>query len=134
MIIATNQRGVEKELMSEEDLLTVHKQMLAEIEAASGRIDAIYYCTSLDDNHHNRKPQPGMAFLAQQSFPDIDFSRSVMIGNNLSDMHFGRNAGMYTVFVRTTLPDLSLPDPAIDLVCESLPAFAAMVGKEAGNP
>ncbi len=124
IIIVTNQRGVEKELMTEAALLDLHKQMLAEIEAASGRIDAIYYCTSLDDQHPNRKPQPGMAFLARETFPDIDFSKSVMVGNNLSDMQFGRNAGMFTVFVKTTSPDLPLPDAAIDLAFDSLPAFS----------
>lgn len=127
LIIVTNQRGVERELMTEEDLLTLHKEMMAEIEAASGRVDAIYYCTSLDNNHPNRKPQPGMAFLARQSFPDIDFNRSIMVGNNLSDMQFGRNAGMATVFVKTTLPDLPLPDPSIDLACSNLPDFARQV-------
>lgn len=123
MIIVTNQRGVERELMSEEALLDIHRNMLAEIRAAGGEIDAIFYCTSLDDDHPNRKPQTGMALLAQQSYPEIDFTRSIMIGNNLSDMEFGRNAGMYTVFVKTTSPHLPLPNPLIDLAYDSLPEF-----------
>ncbi len=123
IIIVTNQRGVEKKLMTEEHLLDLHKEMMRDIENSGGRIDAIYYCTSLDDDHPNRKPQPGMAHLAKESFPEIDFSTSLMVGNNLSDMHFGRNAGMYTVFVRTTSPDLPLPDPAIDLAFKDLPKF-----------
>ena len=122
LIIVTNQRGVERMLMTEEDLLDLHKKMLADIEEAGGRIDAIYFCTSLDDAHPNRKPQPGMAYLAKENFPDIDFSRSVMVGNNLSDMQFGRNAGMFTVFVQTTSPDFPLPDPAVDLAFKTLPA------------
>ena len=124
MIVVTNQRGVERMLMTEEDLLGLHKKMLADIEEAGGKIDAIFYCTSLDDAHPDRKPQPGMAYLAKESYPDIDLSKSVMIGNNLSDMQFGRNAGMYTVFVQTTSPDLPLPDPAIDMAFGTLPAFA----------
>ncbi|MBE7171827.1 MAG: HAD-IIIA family hydrolase [Williamsia sp.] len=127
LIIVTNQRGVEKALMTEQALLDIHRDMLAEIRAAGGDIDAIFYCTSLDDDHPNRKPQTGMARLAKESYPDIDFSRSVMIGNNLSDMQFGKNAGMFTVFVKTTLPDLPLPDPLIDLACSGLPDFAAQV-------
>ena len=124
MVIVTNQRGVERELMTEQDLLDIHREMLAEIREAGGEIDAIFYCTSLDDDHPNRKPQPGMAYLAKESYPDINFSRSIMIGNNLSDMQFGRNAGMYTVFVKTTLPDMPLPNPLIDLAYSSLPEFA----------
>jgi histidinol-phosphate phosphatase family protein len=124
IIIVTNQRGVEKKLMTEESLLDLHRQMMQDIEVSGGRIDAIFYCTSLVDDHPNRKPQPGMASLAKESFPEIDFSRSIMVGNNLSDMFFGRNAGMYTVFVQTTSPDLPLPHPAIDLSFTGLPAFA----------
>lgn len=127
LIIVTNQRGVERQLMTEEALLHIHQEMLAEIRAAGGNIDAIFYCTSLNDEHPNRKPQTGMAILARQSYPDIDFSRSIMIGNNLSDMQFGRNAGMFTVFVKTTSPDLPLPDPLIDLAYDDLPAFAEQV-------
>jgi D-glycero-D-manno-heptose 1,7-bisphosphate phosphatase len=124
IIIVTNQRGVEKNLMTEESLLDLHRQMLQEIEVSGGRIDAIYYCTSLTDDHPNRKPQPGMAHLAKESFPEIDFARSIMVGNNLSDMFFGRNAGMFTVFVQTTSPDQALPHPAIDLAFTNLPSFA----------
>jgi D-glycero-D-manno-heptose 1,7-bisphosphate phosphatase len=130
VVIVTNQRGVERELMTEEDLLDVHRQMMADIEANDGKIDAIFYCTSLSNDHPNRKPNPGMAFLAKEMFPEIDFRKSVMVGNNLSDMHFGRNAGMYTVFVQTTSPDLPLPDPAIDIACENLVSFAARLRQQ----
>lgn len=51
-----------------------------------------------------------------------------MIGNKLSDMQFGRNAGMYTIYVQTTDPDLPLPNPAIDLALKDLPAFAYLLG------
>ena len=124
LIIITNQRGVEKKLMTESSLLEIHKAMQQEIEENGGKIDAIFYCTSLDDNHPNRKPQAGMALLAKESFPEIEFSRSVMVGNKLSDMFFGRNAGMFTVYVKTTHPDIMLPHPAIDLVCNDLADFS----------
>ena len=89
-----------------------------------GRIDAIYYCTSVDNQHPMRKPNPGMAFLAKRHYPDIDFGKSVMVGNNLSDMKFGRNAGMHTVFVKTTQPAQVVPHPDIDMAFPSLAAFA----------
>lgn len=123
-IVVTNQRGVERNLMSEEALIEIHRNMLKDVESAGGKIDAIFYCTSIDDNHPNRKPQTGMATQAKISFPEIEFSKSVMVGNNVSDMMFGRNVGMHTVFVKTTSPDQSLPHPAIDLAYDNLPAFA----------
>ncbi|HYE56542.1 MAG TPA: HAD family hydrolase [Chitinophagaceae bacterium] len=124
IIIITNQRGVGRELMTEDALIAIHNQMLADIEAAGGRIHKIYYCTSTDNLHPNRKPNPGMFHEAKKDFPDIEPSRSIMVGNNLSDMQFGRNAGMHTVFVRTTNPEQTTPHPLIDLAFNDLQAFA----------
>ena len=97
--------------------------MQKQIENAGGRIDKIYYCTSIDNDHPDRKPNPGMAFHAKSDFPDIDFSKSIMVGNKPSDMLFGRNAGIFTVFVATTHPETSFPHPDIDLRFDSLPDF-----------
>ncbi len=129
-IMVTNQRGIGKGLMTEQDLQSIHGNMLQTIEAAGGRIDRIYYCPSATDDDPFRKPNPGMAFLAKKDFEQIDFSRSVMVGNNISDMEFGRNAGMHTVFLKTTHPGQEFPHPAIDLVFDSLPDFAKAFQKQ----
>src|SRR5690606_40319856 len=50
-----------------------------------------------EDDHPERKPNPGMAFRAKEQFPAIIFEKSLMTGNNLSDMEFGKAAGMTTV-------------------------------------
>ena len=124
IIVVSNQRGVGKELMTEDDLSNIHQKMMTEIELAGGYIDKIYYCTSTDVKHPERKPNPGMALKAEKEIPSIDLSKSIMVGNNSSDMLFGRNAGLYTVFLKTTKPDMSLPHPDIDLVFDSLIDFA----------
>jgi D-glycero-D-manno-heptose 1,7-bisphosphate phosphatase len=125
IVVVTNQRGVGKGWMSELNLMEIHNSMLQQVEAAGGRIDAIYYATSLDDNHPERKPHPGMALKAKADFPEIDFSKSIMVGNNISDMQFARNTGMHAVFLTTTQPDLPLPHPDVDLNFNSLLKFAA---------
>jgi D-glycero-alpha-D-manno-heptose 1-phosphate guanylyltransferase len=125
LIIVTNQRGVGKGLMTKEALDTIHFEMQREVEIAGGHIQKIYFCTEVDSTCFNRKPNPGMAVQAKQDFPDIDFSKSIMVGNKLSDMRFGRAAGMYTVFLTTTNPDQPFPHPDIDLTFSSLAEFAA---------
>ncbi|HYM93121.1 MAG TPA: HAD-IIIA family hydrolase, partial [Chitinophagaceae bacterium] len=102
----------------------IHQQMKKQIEETGGRIDKIYYCSSTDNKNFCRKPNPGMALLAKKEIPSIDFSRSVMIGNNTSDMLFGRNAGLKNIFLRTTKPEHPLPHPDIDLSFDSLIDFA----------
>lgn len=66
IVIVTNQRGVGRGLMTEQDLKTIHSRMLQEIESAGGRIDKIYYCISTDIDDPRRKPNPGMAFEAKK--------------------------------------------------------------------
>ncbi|MBA4198788.1 MAG: phosphatase [Chitinophaga sp.] len=124
IVMVTNQKGVAKKLMTMEDLNNIHKNMLAVITDNGGRIDKIYACTDLEDSSPNRKPNPGMAFMAKQDFPEIDFSKSIMVGNKLSDMNFGRNAGISTVFVATTDPETPFPHPSIDFRFTNLLSFA----------
>lgn len=133
IILVTNQRGVGRELMTEDDLLDIHLQMMSDITGSGGRIDEIFYCTSTDNEHPNRKPNPGMAIEAQKKFPPIDFRKSIMVGNNLSDMQFGRNAGMFTIHVRTTHPDILLPHELIDMSFADLLEFANAIIAIKGN-
>ena len=101
MVMVTNQRGIGRGIMTEEELSVIHQKMMAEIEESGGRIDQIYHCPDLVENDHRgwRKPKIGMAIQAQRDFPMIDVKKSIMIGDAISDMEFGRNAGMFTVFV-----------------------------------
>lgn len=123
VFIVSNQRGVGKGLMTEQALTDIHKEMQKEVEDVGGHIDQIYYCTAVHDKHPHRKPNPGMAFQAVKEFPEIDLNKAIMVGNKPSDMRFGRAAGMFTVFLRTTDPDQPFPHPDIDLVFNSLLEF-----------
>lgn len=125
IVLVTNQRGIGKGLMTLEDLDDIHSKMMKEITNAGGRIDKLYFCADYELDSYHRKPNPGMAETAQQDFPQIDMKRAVMVGNKLSDMRFGRNAGMYTVYIATTNPEVTTDDPLVDLRFDSLPAFAA---------
>lgn len=101
IIVVTNQQGVAKGKMSEDMLRAIHINMLSEIEAAGGRIDSIYAATVLaeKDPEGIRKPKIGMALQAQRDFPEIDFAKSIIVGDSITDMQFGRNAGMFTIMV-----------------------------------
>jgi D-glycero-D-manno-heptose 1,7-bisphosphate phosphatase len=124
IIVVTNQKGIGKGVTKLEDLNLIHKNMIAAIEENGGRIDAVYFCPDLDNESPNRKPNTGMGLQAAKDFPDIDLSKAVMIGNTLSDMQFGRNLGVQTIFLPTTRPEVDLNDERIDVVYGSLLAFA----------
>jgi histidinol phosphatase-like enzyme len=88
--------------MSTQDLNNIHNNMKFEINANGGRIDKFYHADSLNDDDPIRKPNTGMGLQAQKDFPEINFSKSIMVGNNLSDMEFGKSLGMFTIYVHTT--------------------------------
>lgn len=128
IIIVTNQRGVGKGITTLENLHSIHEKMSAEIQEAKGRIDAVYFCTDTSNESPCRKPNTGMALQAKSTFPEIDFSKSIMIGNSLSDLQFGKNLGCYTVFLCTTNKE---PNPQIkenaDLLLDNLVAFSGLL-------
>ena len=127
IIITTNQKGIGKGWMTDADVALIHDNMTQYIIELGGRIDAIFYCSDLDNASYNRKPQPGMAFQAKEKFPSIDFSKSIMVGNRMSDMEFGRNAGMHTVYLATTNPEAPYPDTKIDDRYDHLLQFAQAI-------
>lgn len=100
IVIVTNQRGVGRGLMTEADLAEIHERMLARIREAGGRIDRIYVCTAVDPADPRRKPNPGMAREVRADFPDIDFARSILVGDSASDLEFARRAGIPAVCLR----------------------------------
>lgn len=98
IVIVTNQQGIGKGLMSTADLDSIHLKMQLELKTHGVTIDGIYYCPELIvDMPIGRKPMPGMALQAWNDHPEICFTRSVMVGDSDSDIHFGHRLGMYTV-------------------------------------
>lgn len=127
IIVVTNQKGVGKGLTKLNDLELIHKNMISTVKESGGRIDAVYFCPDLDEASNNRKPNPGMGLQAVKDHPGINLSKTIMIGNTLSDMQFGRNLGMQTIFLPTTHPEVSYADSRIDAVFPSLQSFASAI-------
>jgi len=102
IIVITNQQGIGKNVMTTENLQIIHDNLIKEVSEKEGRIDAIYFCPDMATKAVNcRKPDINMAKQAKRDFPDIDFSISIMAGDMLSDIQFGKNAGMKTIFIST---------------------------------
>ena len=124
IFIVTNQQGIGKGLFSMGDLEAVHRFMLGEIEKNGGRIDRIYTAPNLaEENDPARKPNIGMAVQAEKDFPEIRCETSVMAGDSLSDMQFGKNAGMCTVFLKNGENVCSEVLPYADFIFENLTDF-----------
>ncbi len=93
LIIISNQAGIARGCMTDDDVQQIHKQMVTEIEQAGGRIDAIYYCPHhWDEGCRCRKPDIGMFLQASRDF-HIDVSRTVFIGDDDRDGLAANNVG-----------------------------------------
>lgn len=122
IVVVTNQRGIGKGLMTVKDLHDIHSYLQSEIQKHGGHIDQFYFAPDIESDAINRKPNIGMGLQAKKEFPKIDFAKSIMIGNNISDMEFGKNLGMKTVYLNTTNPREE-KHPSIDLMFENLYDF-----------
>ncbi len=120
VVVVTNQQGIGKGLMTSSQLDAVHERLKAELALSGGHVDAIYHCPDQANTGSKcRKPEAGMAEQAKAEFPEIDFSKSIMIGDTITDLQFGKRLGMKTIFVRTveeeqTTDIESLADEKVD--------------------
>lgn len=99
VIVVSNQAGIGRGVMTEDDLQAIHRQMVKEVAAAGGRIDAIYYCPhDWDEGCECRKPKPGMLFQAQHDF-NLDLNRTLFIGDDERDAQAAEAAGCLPALV-----------------------------------
>ena len=107
-IVVSNQPGIAKGKFTHALLRAMESKMIAGIEAAGGKLDAIYNCL-----HHPeaalaeyrarcdcRKPEPGLLVRAAREW-DIDLRGSYMIGDGVTDIRAGRAAEAITLFANS---------------------------------
>ena len=97
--VVTNQRGVALGLYTMEDVSILHAQLIAAAQEHGARIDGLFCCPHDKGVCRCRKPGPGMFEQARALDPRIDFSKSVVIGDSLSDIEAGERLGMQTIFI-----------------------------------
>jgi D,D-heptose 1,7-bisphosphate phosphatase len=108
VIVATNQSGVARGLISEAQLEQVHQELLRQLQEKGARLDAIYYCPYHPEGTVERyavesplrKPQPGMLLEAARQH-DLDLGASWMVGDGSRDIEAGQRAGCRTIRVRS---------------------------------
>lgn len=106
VIIVSNQPGLAKDQYNMDVFEKIRKKMKKELEKEGATIDAEYYCF-----HHPeakigsykkicfcRKPKPGMILQAAKEH-DIDLLKSWMIGDDITDIKAGIDAGCKTIFI-----------------------------------
>ena len=105
-VLVSNQPGIAKGHMTAEAFEKIREKLKAALSKAGAVPDGEYYCF-----HHPeavikqykakcdcRKPASGLLLQAARDM-DIDLNQSWMIGDNLSDVQAGKNAGCWTILL-----------------------------------
>ena len=101
LVVVTNQSGIARGYYTEEDFLRLTQSMKEDLSSRGVDLSAVYYCPYLADAESEpyrvesvlRKPEPGMLLLAAQEH-DLDLSRSIMVGDKVSDMVAAQRAAV----------------------------------------
>ena len=133
VFVVSNQRGVALGLYTADDVRTIHAELQKLLQSHGAHIDAFFFCPHDKAKCTCRKPLPGMFEQAVAEFPEITAADSVMIGDSISDIDFGRRLGMTTVFLEGD-PDRQMPEAELarelaDLRFSSL--YEAVTGLQA---
>ncbi|HEY6422187.1 MAG TPA: HAD-IIIA family hydrolase [Pseudonocardiaceae bacterium] len=96
---------------------------LRELLAAEGAwLDAAYHCPHALRSCRCRKPAPGMLWRAAEDL-GLDLTRSVIVGDAVSDLQAGRAAGTGTIL----LSAVGVPSLLADVTCPDLPAAVELL-------
>jgi D-glycero-D-manno-heptose 1,7-bisphosphate phosphatase len=128
VIVVSNQRGIALGLYTVTEVLAIHAALEDLLASQGAHIDRFYFCPHNKQECNCRKPLPGMFEQAAADFPSVSVATSVMIGDSLSDIEFGRRLGMQTIFIES---DSEHQKPGIEqasaLADKRFPSLAAAV-------
>lgn len=99
VVVVTNQRGVALGLYGTDDVRAIQAALEKLLAADGAHLDGFYFCPHDVGACNCRKPLTGLFEEALTDFPEIDAGSSVMIGDSLSDIEFGRAVGMRTILI-----------------------------------
>ena len=106
IVVISNQPNIAKGYQTRAAFKQIRSKMAEELVGEGAFLDGEYYCfhhpqakiKSLKVNCNCRKPKPGLLLKAAAEL-DIDMSHSWMVGDGLTDMQAGRDAGCRTVLI-----------------------------------
>lgn len=100
-IVVTNQSGIGRGYFDQKILDEIHRKLRRELAKEGAFLDAIYYCPHHPgDGCHCRKPKTGLFLKAAMDF-NLDLGQCYTIGDKLTDLEAGREAGTKTILVLT---------------------------------
>lgn len=98
LIIVSNQRGIARGMLTEEQVERLHARLQAHLGQEKAALDGIYVCPHNIGECHCRKPDIGLFLHAEKDF-DIDKNASWMVGDSQTDIEAGSRYGISTILI-----------------------------------
>jgi len=103
IFVITNQAGIGRGFYSISDFNLLTDWMCSKFFSKGITVSKVYYCpyhpthgkAGYKQDHAFRKPNPGMINQAVEEF-HVDLTQSILIGDKLTDIQAGKNAGVGT--------------------------------------
>jgi D-glycero-D-manno-heptose 1,7-bisphosphate phosphatase len=133
VVVVSNQRGIALGLYTAADVNDLHSALQELLAHHGAHVDGFYFCPHDKGQCNCRKPLPGLFEQAVAEFPEIAAATSVLIGDSLSDIEFGRRLGMLTVFIEGA-PERRKPgaEAALELADLRFPSLTRAVDRLLG--
>jgi len=108
IIVVSNQSGVGRGFLTVDGVEAVHSAIQEKLKKEGAEIDRFYFCPHWPEGTIEkfrkecicRKPETGMLELAELEL-GIDFARSFVIGDRVTDLELGWKKGMQSILVLT---------------------------------
>jgi len=108
VFVVTNQAGVAYGYFRIDDVEKINTKLVNDLVKGKAKVDEIFYSPfhvngivePFNIQHEDRKPDIGLFQKAKNKY-DFSTKDSFMIGDKFSDIGFGKNAGLRTIFVRS---------------------------------
>lgn len=145
VFVITNQSGIARGLIKEEDLVRVHNKLVKLLNAENAHLDAIYFCPHHPDYGEPpyrtlcdcRKPNTGMLKQAEAEF-NIDLKKSFIIGDRIIDIQMAHAVGAKSILVLTgygknQIEIIKSQNIYVDYIAENLSDAMQFVKKSINN-
>lgn len=108
-VLVTNQTGAARGYYAEDHIKALNQRLVDLLEKSGAHLDGVYYCPHYEDGVvqefsiacHCRKPEPGMVIQALLENPELDKSRSYVVGDKATDVELAKQCQSKGVLVAT---------------------------------
>ena len=127
IVVVTNQAGIGRGFYTETQFQALTDWMMDRFEEEKAPITAVYFCPFHPEHgvglyrkeSYDRKPNPGMILRARDEY-GINISKSILIGDNESDIMAGKAAGVGLTILFGGNIDSAMPSATIQSLSDAL--------------